>query len=98
MSFTDLTEDKIVFELEEGNARDREKQHAEAVAKALAEHNQRQHDYKVVTLTKPTWCHECKRFMWGFANQGYHCAKCHEVVCAKCVLLEKQCPKSAASP
>merc|ERR1712151_69531 len=38
------------LKIKEQNARDQEKQAAEAVAKALAEQREKQHDYKVVTL------------------------------------------------
>merc|ERR1711870_153211 len=42
------------------------------------------HAYKQISFRKPTWCQQCQRFMWGFANQGYECLQCHITVCKDC--------------
>merc|ERR1712217_415944 len=98
------TEDEVAIVFERDHkimkiiAHDRKKRTAKAVAKKIAELQHLQHDYKVVTLTKPTRCHQCKGFMWGFARQGYHCLKCSKVTCIKCVLVPNRCPNSATGP
>jgi len=88
---------KIQTEMEE-NTFKQQKQTAEAVPTALAEKRQKHHAYKEVTLTKPAWCRQCKGFMQGLANQGYHCVTCHNLACVKCALLEDSCPNFAAGP
>jgi len=58
---------------------------------------ERQHVFRVTTLLKPTWCHQCHRFMWGFAGQGYLCESCGNVFCQKCVAQGGPCLMSEAS-
>lgn len=42
------------------------------------------HSYGQMSFNRPTWCQQCQKFIWGFANQGYECSQCHLVVCKAC--------------
>merc|ERR1712113_876720 len=59
------------------------------------------HEWKVANLRTFTWCHQCNKFLWGFANQGYECGHCHKIVCKICAFREgpgsQQCTARAES-
>eukprot|EP01125_Pyxidicula_operculata_P010738 TRINITY_DN3534_c0_g1_i1.p1 TRINITY_DN3534_c0_g1~~TRINITY_DN3534_c0_g1_i1.p1 ORF type:complete len:682 (+),score=70.27 TRINITY_DN3534_c0_g1_i1:21-2066(+) len=34
------------------------------------------HHFRLCTLKKPTWCFQCKHFIWGFKDQAFKCKVC----------------------
>ncbi|CAJ1433603.1 unnamed protein product [Effrenium voratum] len=40
--------------------------------------------WTVVSLSEPTWCHQCRGFLWGFRDQGLRCGRCARIVCSTC--------------
>lgn len=54
------------------------------------------HCFKRVTLTKPTFCHSCSDFMWGFL--GFLCEVCNFMCHEKCLkTLRSACSSMAPS-
>lgn len=44
----------------------------------------KEHDFHVDTFHHPTWCSNCKEFLWGTKNQGSSCTVCNKIVCNSC--------------
>mmetsp|Transcript_41250 Transcript_41250/g.57438 ORF Transcript_41250/g.57438 Transcript_41250/m.57438 type:complete len:120 (-) Transcript_41250:112-471(-) len=42
------------------------------------------HSFRACTFKRPTWCSNCKNFLWGLTHQGLKCLFCDEPLCKSC--------------
>eukprot|EP00927_Polykrikos_kofoidii_P085423 TRINITY_DN9291_c0_g1_i1.p1 TRINITY_DN9291_c0_g1~~TRINITY_DN9291_c0_g1_i1.p1 ORF type:complete len:562 (+),score=94.48 TRINITY_DN9291_c0_g1_i1:38-1687(+) len=42
------------------------------------------HSMKPMSFSQPTWCQECKSFLWGVSEQGLQCEHCSQATCRSC--------------
>jgi len=58
---------------------------AQISAPALPEKPKPGHVFEIVKFATPTYCPECKYFIWGLSRSGHHCKNCGINVHKKCL-------------